>query len=592
MLEDLPYREIWAVDFEFNGGPGERPNPVCMVAKELRSGRMHRLWRNQLHELDGPPFDMGPNSLFVAYYASAEFGCFLALGWPMPERILDLFAEFRVETNGLANVQASLLHALFHYGLPAMGAEDKRGMVDLILGGGPWRNGDRRAILDYCQGDVEALERLLPALSPAITANRPRLGQALMRGRYMVAAARMEWAGVPIDAPYLGRLRSHWSGIRRGLIKEVDRDIGVFEGQTFKAGLFEDYLVRHEIPWPRLASGKLALDRNTFRAQARSHPDRIAPIHELRHALSDMRLEQISVGSDGRCRTMLSAFRAKTGRNQPSSTKGIFGLPAWIRGLIRPGPGQTLAYCDWASQEMAIAAALSGDQALMEAYLAGDVYLAFAKQLGLAPPDATKETHGAVRDRCKAFVLGVNYGMSSAGLANRAGISTLEARELLLRHRETYPRFWQWIDDNVNLALAGVPLRTRFGWQILLGNGASEPNARSLMNFPMQAHGAEMMRLAASMATEAGLRICVPVHDALLLETETASAERDIARLRNVMEEASETVMGVTGFRCRVDANVIRYPAHYADPRGAVMWDRVMALLENQERIAGHGRSA
>ncbi len=397
---------------------------------------------------------------------------------------------------------------------------------------------------------------------------------------------------MPIDAALLARLRCHWAGIRGGLVKEVDRNIGVFEGQTFKTARFEEYLGRHNIPWPRLATGKLALDRNTFRTQARSHPDHIAPIYELRHALSDLRLEQISVGSDGRCRTMLSAFRSKTGRNQPSSTKSIFGLPAWIRGLIRPGPGRTLVYCDWASQEMAIAAALSGDQALMEAYLAGDAYLAFAKQSGLAPPDATKETHKDVRDRCKAIVLGVNYGMSPEGMANRAGISTLEARELLLRHRETYRQFWQWTDDNVNLALAGVPLRTRFGWQILLGNGASEPNARSLMNFPMQAHGAEMMRLAASMATEAGLQICVPVHDALLLETETASAERDIARIRNVMEEASEIVMGVPGFRCRVDADVIQYPARYADPRGVVMWDRVMALLENQERIAGHGRSA
>ena len=124
------------------------------------------------------------------------------------------------------------------------------------------------------------------------------------------------------------------------------------------------------------------------------------------------------------------------------------------------------------------------------------------------------------------------------------------------------------------------------------GTGAGEPNARSLMNFPMQAHGAEMMRLAASMATEAGLRICVPVHDAFLLETETATAERDITRLRNVMEEASETVMGVAGFRCRVDADVIQHPARYADPRGAVMWGRVMALLEEQERTAGRGKPA
>ena len=40
--------------------------------------------------------------LFVAYYAPAELSCFLALGWPLPARILDLYIEFRAETNGLA----------------------------------------------------------------------------------------------------------------------------------------------------------------------------------------------------------------------------------------------------------------------------------------------------------------------------------------------------------------------------------------------------------------------------------------------------------------------------------------------------------
>src|SRR5262245_48361093 len=97
MLGTLPFKEIWAVDFEFNGGPGDRPNPVCMVARELRSGRTHRLSADEFETT--PPFSVGENSLIVAYYASAEVGCFLALGWPMPANVLDLFAEFRVRTN-------------------------------------------------------------------------------------------------------------------------------------------------------------------------------------------------------------------------------------------------------------------------------------------------------------------------------------------------------------------------------------------------------------------------------------------------------------------------------------------------------------
>src|SRR3981189_902585 len=42
----LPFKEIWAVDFEFGSEPGENPGPVCLVAWELKSGRMIRHWRD------------------------------------------------------------------------------------------------------------------------------------------------------------------------------------------------------------------------------------------------------------------------------------------------------------------------------------------------------------------------------------------------------------------------------------------------------------------------------------------------------------------------------------------------------------------
>ena len=123
MLALLPYREIWAVDFEFQAPDGGRPEPVCMVVRELRFGRVLRFWRDDLMALRHPPFDVGADTLFVAYYASAELGCFLALHWPMPARILDLFAEFRATSNGLPTPCGSgLLGALQWYGLEGMAA--------------------------------------------------------------------------------------------------------------------------------------------------------------------------------------------------------------------------------------------------------------------------------------------------------------------------------------------------------------------------------------------------------------------------------------------------------------------------------------
>jgi DNA polymerase family A len=147
---------------------------------------------------------------------------------------------------------------------------------------------------------------------------------------------------------------------------------------------------------------------------------------------------------------------------------------------------------------------------MMKGYATGDPYLAFAKQARLAPPEATKASHTAVRERCKVVVLGVNYGMGPEALAISLGVTPAEARELLRLHRETYRRFWSWSDDIVTSALLRNEMQTVFGWRRQIGPGV---NARSLMNFPMQANGAEMMRIAAIAATEAGIEVCAPVHD-------------------------------------------------------------------------------
>lgn len=339
VLDRLPYREIWAADFEFAGGPGDRPVPVCLVARELRSGRHFALWQDELQRLSAPPYQMDDGVLFVAYYASAEIGCHYALGWPASARILDLFTEFRVLTNGLPTISGSgLLGALLHHGLDAIGAEEKQSMRELVLGGGPWTGAEQAAILDYCGTDVDALGRLLPAMLPAILERRHGLGHALLRGRSMAALARMEHNGVPIDTLTLDRLRVGWTGIKDRLITEIDREYGIFDGRSFKVHRFADFLVRQCIPWPRLATGALDLGDNTFREMPRSYPA-IAPLRELRSSLSAMRLSDLAVGTDGRNRTILSAFRARTSRNQPSNTRFIFGPSTWLRSLIKPPPG-------------------------------------------------------------------------------------------------------------------------------------------------------------------------------------------------------------------------------------------------------------
>ena len=711
------YREVWAVDFEFYAPTGERPTPLCLTARELFSRRLRTSW---LADLTPPPcpWSMGKDVLIVAYYASAEMGCYLALGWPFPARLLDLYAEFRCLTSGRpVPCGYGLLGALTAFGLGGMAAADKEDMRQLAMRGGPYTAAERDALLAYCQADVDGLAQLLPAMLPHLD-----LPRALMRGRFMCSAARMEWTGTPCDVETLTALRTQWEVIRHRVAREVNRTCGVFvptgitldadsrlggailrtaasrdldpyhlavavehvwqetlalygetidarreartrtgltpaqmarwenaghdaaswpgldemaatlveelpalglgaaapdyagalwdllrssddrypqrhdpnilsraadlaaedpeglawEGAlTFSTQRFAQYLAHHGIPWPRLPSGALSLDDDTFREMARAYPAEIGPIREVRHTLSQLKLHELAVGGDGRNRCLLSAFGSRSSRNQPSTSAYIFGPSTWLRSLITPGPGRAVAYVDWSQQELAIAAYLSGDQAMLEAYQSGDFYLAFAVRAGAAPPDATKVTHAAVREQFKTTCLGVLYGLSEQGLARRLGVPLSTGRHLLLHHKEVFRRYWAWSDQVEMQGMLGGTLRTVFGWQMHAG---AQVNPRSLRNFPMQANGAEMLRLACCLCTEQGIQVCAPVHDALLIEASLEAIVATVAQTQALMQRASLLVL--PGFPLRTEAKIVRYPERYQDPRGVQMWETVQNILQ------------
>ena len=95
-------------------------------------------------------------------------------------------------------------------------------------------------------------------------------------------------------------------------------------------------------PGRGLPSGELALDDTTFDEQARAHPS-LRSLYELRATLGRLRLADLPVGADQRARCLLSAFQAVTGRNQPSSSRFVFGPARWMRGLVREQAGRAVA---------------------------------------------------------------------------------------------------------------------------------------------------------------------------------------------------------------------------------------------------------
>lgn len=562
------FKEIWGVDFEFHVSDDGLPRPLCMAAVELRSGRRILLWRDELLAMREPPFSCGADTLVLAYYASAEIGCFLSLGWGLPVNLIDLYAEFRNLTNGLALPSGrGLPGGMSFFGLNFTDAIAKDAMRQLILSREDFSDDERLRILGYCADDADACIQLSGKMDDNLT------GHSLLRGEYMKALAAVERNGIPVDAETYSTLVSRWDSIKSDIIREVDREYGLYDGSTFKSGRFAAWCNASGIAWPTLDGGQPALDDDTFRKMATRHP-RLWPLRELRATLSQFRTLELPVGPDGRNRCMLSAFASVTSRNQPSTSKFLFGQSVWLRSLIQAPPGWATAYIDWGQQEFGIAAALSGDTAMQEAYLSGDPYLGFAKLAGAVPADATKTSHPAVRERFKVATLAVQYCMLEHGLAGTLGVTLIEARGLLAAHRRCFPRFWEWSSAAVDYAMLGGRIHTVFGWRM---HATSATNPRTLRNYPMQGNGAEMMRLACIFGIKRGVKICAPVHDAFLIEAPLDGLDDAVAAMQAAMDDASAAVLG--GFRLRSDVKVFRHPERFTDPRGVVMWETVMRLL-------------
>jgi hypothetical protein len=164
--------------------------------------------------------------------------------------------------------------------------------------------------------------------------------------------------------------------------------------------------------------------------------------------------------------------------------------------------------------------------------------------------------------------------MGAEALAARINQSPARAAHLLDLHRHTYPTFWRWAEAAVMYAQLHNALYTVFGWTL---DVREDQNPRSLQNYPMQGNGAEMLRLASILTTEAGIAVCAPVHDAILIEAPADELEQAIVTTQTAMTQASRTVLG--GFTLRSSVHRVRYPDRFSDSRGSAMWRTVLAVL-------------
>ena len=593
------FHSIVVCDFEYEIETGGLPNVLCMVAHVLSENLEHvrtiRLWRGEFGK--APPFDIGPDALFVAYAAWAELICFKVLGWRFPVHVFDEHTAFLASSNILPPYDPELVRqkprkdlesACDAYGLePGWQGIDK-GTIAPAIGAGTWRQHyTPEQVFNYCTEDVRMEVLLLfaqlrgnkkyPAADPT---------SVIFWSEYSAKCiALIQARGIPIDTELWNAAQDNKAAVIGELLRQLDPSSGDDEPIYSPEGewsyrRFEQWLVRSGVTaWPRLDSGKLDIDSDAFRMM--SFVPGIEGLHALRDGLGFIVKARLPIGKDGRNRPSLFPFGTFTGRN--AHAKSPYNAHAGMRGFMMFPRGTIGAYLDWRTQEVGVAAALSGDPALMTDYASGDIYHALAKLCGFTnDPDPLhwKKTNPAMRNRMKPLQLGINYGMGVPSLARGLDRHPLIGSEVIVRHQRRYTPFWQWREKTAQNALLARRMESVLGWPLHI---STSPNPRTLYNFPMQSGGADMLRLATVRLCEAGIVPVMLIHGGILLE-ETELEKIEYAK--EIMRGAGRDICN--GFEIGVDTDqLLRNGARYADKRpvAQAMWATIMNALERVKAI-------
>jgi DNA polymerase family A len=598
---EIVCNRVVSIDSEFDAkkGQGEPPGPpVCICAIEIDQDGRETEYRLAAPYPKRPPWERDDPYLAFGFALSAEAGSFLHADWqPFPMPAIDLYAEYMVIHNtemsrggDRKRPGPTLIQACQRYGVAGMDKaykEDMRALAYTKINHTP----EEIALLqDYCIEDNRMVMGLFGAMLPRID-----LLRAPIRAAFMMEIERIRWAGIPIDMSTYRRVERHAPAAASKMRNELNRKLGadVYFQNVFKRRTMFQVMRRNGIPIPTdPKTGKESCATKLIKSMIETSPLLKEYYEDTRmiKALGGLKLE---IGSDGRNRFWFNPFGTKTGRNNPSTNRCIFGLPHTMRSFMKPPPGMAFAQVDVGAEEIGIAAALSGDSVLMADYLTGDPYRQFAAAaLGILDPTEQQ------RQVYKGTVLGRIYGLGAASLARNLGISRSEAERIIDQMIARYPVLNAWLERVTTKAAHCVPITCTLGWSLTATGQPGEE--RTFLNFPMQANGAELMRLVIIRAGAAGLRLIGCAHDSFMIEDTIERILDSVTKLQAIVRQASRDLLGGFELRagCKPDRDIVRYPDRFVDKReleeGMRHWNRLMELIAEQEdgQSSDHGRGS
>ena len=566
-------------------------NVLCYVYQDIFTKEIFRFWEYDKQRFGQSHFDL-EETLIVSHYALAEAGSFLRSLLPVPINVWDTWLEAKTLYNGIRN-NFSLLHVANEYNIDAtMTEEEKEYERRLILDSKSFSLEDQTRILDYCQKDVETTGAVflnqVRDFEEKFKLNNEedyelRLNQICIRGAAQVDFAKINATGISVDLKSFSKFKANWPVARKQLIEDYNNELNCFDGEVFKAELFEDLLRRIDSKiystWPRTFTGKLSLTEATFKKFI--HIPEIEKVFEVKNLLSKTTLGGFSISDNGRSITNLRPFSTSSYRCAPGGSTFPFNASAWLRNFIRPPWGFYNYYIDYRSQEPAIQGYLSGDEKLIDAYKSGDIYIFAAKQFGEIPKDydvkKAKKDFLDIRNKWKIIFLATSYGMGREAVAAQLKTDTGQAAALLKKFKQLFHVYYDYINSRMNTLHRDLRIETVYGCSRHLSK-YKRTTANSWRNYPIQANGAEILRAAIHALHKNNIKVCATIHDAVLIEVPIPEHKKQLQLARNLMTDAA---IEIIGGRIETDYNFIDERGFIQSDKQQIIFNKLMTVVDS-----------
>lgn len=414
----------------------------------------------------------------------------------------------------------------------------------------------------YAAADAEVVLQLVPILQSQMEEHNAVGLFHELEMPLLPILADMELTGIVLDQPFFSQmsteLATRMREIEDQIFGAVGRPFNINSTQQLSKVLFETLHLEPPDRGKRTASGHFSTSVDVLEELQGKHlvVDMVLEYRELAKLKStyvDALPLQINPRT-GRVHTSYNQTGSVTGR-LASSEPNLQNIPTRteLGRRVREGfiaaPGTSLLSIDYSQIELRIVAHMSGDEAMLAAFRAGeDIHTTTAAAIyGISRDQVTKEQ----RRHSKAINFGLIYGMSAFGLRRTTDLTLAESEDFVTAYFHQFPGVKHYLDGIRRLAAEQGYVETILGRRRYFPNLRNQANInlknreeREAINAPIQGTAADIIKLAMirlpAALNQAGLktRLLLQVHDELVLEAPLSELLEAAALVKNVMENA------------------------------------------------------